>query len=297
MAWSASRHAAARLLVACSLGAATLAPALADGLDPGETPDGWMPGPSATATEVSSGGRHRVQAARRRWSPDEGMAVAGAYAQAVALDANGQHVQALRAYAAATAALDGQIALVTEPCQAMWRARVAWQREVTERLLEQQSYVVVMPGALLAHFNLGLTLHQKFLAVRAFLGRGPRLLWSEALAQYRAALELDPHHAPTHLALAALYAEAGLRDEAARTAAAAGRRRNTNDSAPYLAMYLAAMGDRDGALAALATGLPGIETRRWALRGNAFDTLRNDPRWAELFPGRDDAALLHACRR
>lgn len=265
----------------------------------GDADEEWIAFPAAAAAGGGSVAHGNAARVRRqtgtRAGLEAGMPRDGAYARGILLDARGQHVEALREYAAALAELDSLAAVAQSPDARFlsWRAKVAWQREQSEELLERDAYAAVMPGSVIAHYNLGATLHAKFLSVRAFLGRGPKLLWNGAMAEYREALRIDPRFSPARLGAAALYADAGLFEPARAEFAQVGRRRDEDDFAMRVAAYYASIGEADEAFAYLARAVTRLDQIRWALRSNDFDALRTDERFARLV-GKPYEQLLRA---
>ena len=245
--------------------------------------DEWIEVAPVARTVDSGGVDQLVINPRYPQGLEAGMELRGTYARAIRLDRAARFVEAARIYAEASSELES-LASQTSPnakCLLGWRAKSEWQREEAEQILEQQSYVEIMPGSTLAQFNLGLAYHGKMLAVRAFRGRVPRRLWDRAAAAYRAALEADSRFAPARLGLAALYAAAGdevtARDELARI----GRRHDDPALGVYVAMAEAALGERDAALRVLAHAEVRPHQRRWMVRSNFFDLLRDAPEfWA-----------------
>jgi tetratricopeptide (TPR) repeat protein len=261
--------------------------------------------PHEPARRVPSGRAVALVDSPRRWDLDDAIPHDGDYARGARLDAAGKFVEALRAYSAALRALAAPSSLsrfgpdLEGRCVEAWRAKIMWQREQTEHIVEGESYAQVMPTVAVAHFNLAAAYHRKVLALRSYLGRAPRRLWEQARAEYLHALEIDPRHVLARLGLAALLAAADLHDEARAEVAVLGRHRDDEDLALYVAAFEAANGDDDAAMAALARVAPRAELRRWALRVSDFDGLRGDPRWLRMFApvAGDDEALLVDCRK
>jgi tetratricopeptide (TPR) repeat protein len=256
----------------------------------------WMGVPDQGGVSVESGSRQVIRDATRRRSLDEGIPSDGAYARGIQLDAEGRHADALRAYGDALGELRGLSRLTARGCAPLWRAKIYWHREQSERLLEEEAYVSVMPTSALAHHNLGAAYHAKFLSIRAFLGRAPRGLWDKAAASYKNALAVDSRYAPARLGLAALYAEAGDRTAARAQLALVSRRLEDDALLMHFAAFYAAVGDVDAALATLDRAVIHGDNRRWAVRSNEFDVLRDHPQFKSLMaPSRLEAALLDKC--
>src|SRR5688572_10122621 len=104
------------------------------------------------AKGVVTGGTVQVVRAEPR-GVEAGLPRTGAYGRGVALDAAGDHASALREYARALGDLDRLSDVLETPasCRAAWRGKVAWQRERSEELLEQEAYASVTPTSALAH--------------------------------------------------------------------------------------------------------------------------------------------------
>lgn len=248
-------------MLAATLAAAVLAPT-------------WSRADGRSSRHVRRGGTPRAGLER-------GMPRDSAYARGIRLDALGQHVDALREYDAAVRELAG-LAVVAGPRDPRlrgWRAKVAWQRDASEDLLERNAYAAVMPQSLVAHYGLATSLHEKYLSVRAFLGVAPRALWESAHAEYHEALRLNPRHAASQLGLARLWADGGDLARARAEFSRLGRRRDDEDLALGVAAYYAAIGDGDRAFDYLVRAARRLDQRRWAALSNAFDPLREDPRW------------------
>lgn len=216
---------------------------------------------------------------------EEGLPEDGRYARGLLLDEAGRHVEALHEY---TLALDearswAERKGAPRERYLAWRAKIAWQREMSEEVLEQEAYVAVMPGSALAHLALGRALHAKYVSIRAFTGRRADGLWERARFEYVRAAALDAANAVPRLLLAKLYADAGRQDEARREYVQLGARRDDDDLALHGAGYYAAIGELDASLARLARAVRRPEARRWALCSNDFDRLRADPARAARF--------------
>ncbi len=237
---------------------------------------------TAGAKEVATGNSVQVVRARAQGA-EAGLPRGGAYGRAVALDARGNHASALREYARAQQDLDSLSDVLDAPasCRAAWRGKIAWQRERSEELLEQEAYTAVTPSSALAHLNLAAVYHRKYLAVRAWLGIAPQALAERAEAEYMRALELDRRNGAARVGLAALHAHLGRLVKARHDFALLGRRMDDPALLLRVAAYQAAIGDRDAAFTALAAVPARAEVAR-ALWSNEFDTLRGDPRFAAV---------------
>lgn len=307
MTASRSRRRRALLLIAGAAAATVAILAIPGGKDDDETQgvgggpatSAWieMPaGDQAGASTVKQGRTARVQRRAARKAPagsEAGLPRDGAYARGIELDAAGRHGEALRSYDDALTELDGlaEVAGASVEDLERWERKIQWQRDQSEVLLEQSAYVAVMPTSVPARFHLATAYHAKFLSTRAFLGKGSRLLWDAGVAAYKDALALDGRHAASRAGLAALYAEADLLAEARREFARVGRHANDEEIARYVAVYHAAVGDREQAFTYLRRAVGAdteLELHRWIADSNDFDGLRDDRRFAELTTSPDE---------
>src|SRR6185295_9965041 len=124
--------------------------------------------------------------------PEAGLAVDGPYGRGLALEAAGQHEEAIIAYGLALAALDG---MPKSRKVRAWRDKLEWELGGAQDVLEQMAYARIMPGAVEVRYELARALHGKVLAVRAVTGRAPAALWTRAKNEYLAVLAMDPHFA------------------------------------------------------------------------------------------------------
>ncbi|MBI4511714.1 MAG: hypothetical protein HY698_18925 [Deltaproteobacteria bacterium] len=215
---------------------------------------------------------------------ENGLPRDGSYARALALDERGKHADAVREYTAALAELGGFATRTgqSEERANNWRAKIQWQREQSEEILEQEAYSAIMPGSAMAHYHLARARHEKFLSARAFFGTGPALLWLRAREEYLLVLDLDPRHALARVGLAQLLANGGYLAEARRQFSQLGDKLRDPDLALSVAGYLAALGDRDAAFPFLARAVTRKEQARHAWRSNSLDPLRCDGRFAAV---------------
>jgi tetratricopeptide (TPR) repeat protein len=251
----------------------------------------WLDG-EEPAVRVSTGGAARVsRGAERPLGVERTLPRDGAYARGIRADAQGRHLDALREYSQALSDLESLSATTTDTarCLTAWRGKIAWQRDESEMLLEQEAYAATMPQSVVAHHNLATAYHNKFLAVRAFLGRGPRALWERARDEYLLAIELDDDHAPARIGLASLYAQAGRLRDARVTVAGLGRRAGEPSLALQIAAFHTAAGELDEALDRLEAVTLRSEQRRWLVRSNDFDALRGEARFRKLVTADDGA--------
>jgi len=216
---------------------------------------------------------------------EAGMPPDGAYARALALEARGRHVEAIRQYAAAAVELRAAAlsrAFAPPGRVRGWRAKISWQRGAAEELLEQEAYALVMPGAAVAHAGLARACHGKARSIRAFTGERADALSQRAHREYLVALRLDPGLAGARIGLAALLADAGRKREAVAEIVKVGLAREDPLLAYEVAAFHAAMGDLDAAFAYLAraAGRPSVQAA--ILFSNELDPLRGDPRFAAL---------------
>src|SRR5262245_47516046 len=115
----------------------------------------WMTPPLESAAAVASGRRVELRRAGGGQQLETGLAPDGAYARGIGLDAQGDPAGALKAYSEALAEVNGLAELSSTPsCALLRRAKVAWQRQESEKLLEQKAYASVMPASPMAHLNL-----------------------------------------------------------------------------------------------------------------------------------------------
>jgi tetratricopeptide (TPR) repeat protein len=257
----------------------------------------WLEG-EAPALRVSTGDGALVRRGDERpLGVERTIPRDGAYARGIRLDAEGRHLDALREYTQALADLDSLSAATAKDarCLGAWRGKIAWQRDESEMLLEQEAYAATMPQSVVAHHNLATAYHNKFLAVRAFAGRGPRALWERARDEYLIAIALDDDHTPARIGLASLYAHAGRTRDARVTIAGIGRREAEPSLAVQIAAFHTAIGELEEAIDRLEAVKLRSEQRRWMVRSNDFDALRGDARFRRLVTADDGAD--EACER
>lgn len=128
-------------------------------------------------------------------------------------------------------------------------------------------------------------LHRKWLAVRAFTGRGPKRLLEKALRAYREALRLKPSDETSRIYLAALHHEIGNWRRARQLFSRVRVKPKSGYQIP-LAYYYTVSGDRRRALVILRHALHRSSYRyspwkRYAYY-NYFDRLRSDPEFVQL---------------
>jgi hypothetical protein len=257
--------------------------------------DEWFPRPDHASVRTHAA---RVQiAAAKSVGLEVGLPRDGSYARAIAADAEGDFGEAVHAYDDALGELAGLAGLTSASGDqlAAWRAKIRWQRERSEDILEEQAYVSVMPTSVLARVRLARALHEKFITTRAFLGRGPRLLWNLSVGSYHDALALDSRCVAARLGLAALDAEVGHLGDARAEFAKIGRRRDDQLNALFVATYYTMLDDKDDAFTYLARAAIDNDTRSWIEASNDYDSLRDDPRFARIVGGDKDPHASTAC--
>jgi len=213
----------------------------------------------------------------------------GAYAEGIALDAQQRWGESLAAYRRARAEYVRMAK--TRPrwskVIAQWIVKADFQIRQSRKLQQTTHYPQwrwrQQYTSAHTHFYRAAARHDKWLAIRAFTGRGPRALLDATIKDYKAALNKRPAYAVALLGLATLYHQSGQGD-AGRELFTKLRRPTSRWMAINLAAYHAAAGHRAHALKLLGDALRYSRrtNERAITSSNHFDTLRADPRFRAL---------------
>lgn len=206
------------------------------------------------------------------------------YAIAIECDAAGRYFDAFYSYGLALnwiSSINSKL-LFSSADLHRFRGKILWEREAAKELIEHEAYADAFPSSAPAHFALGNAYLEKFLTVRAFLGRAPKELLEKTESEYLKTLDIDRSHAGAALGLARVYAGRGQLDEARRQLALLGTRVKNEHLMFSLAQYYAEIGERELALELLTTAINNKLVHKRVLNSNAFDSIRNDANFRVL---------------
>lgn len=207
------------------------------------------------------------------------------YAKAIELDRKGQYKPAYNAYRKARS--EFRMMLQKQPQNAKrirgWILKAQQQSSLSYTLDYQRRYTHWRRyRSYYRSQSRANTLHNKWLAIRAFSGRAPAKLLKEAISSYRTALQLRSSYLPPRLQLAGLYCEIGKWKEA-RQVFSGVRMPVSRSYWMQLAYYYTVAGQRQKALEYVRKAITRSRyMRRYFLHSNFFDRLRGDPRFESL---------------
>jgi tetratricopeptide (TPR) repeat protein len=215
---------------------------------------------------------------------EEGIPRNSWYAKGIALDVEGRWEASFEAYRKARDEFEQLLG--KHPRQASmvrgWKLKAEWQMQESRALRPIRHYFGASGPFGISQSQVAAK-HNKWLAIRAFLGQAPAKLRDEIIDGYQAVTRhYSYNHAKFVLGLAAFYHELGRHKEGRETYATIRRTRSiryTKDEA----YYHAAAGNRKRAFELLERAVRRSSSdRRYVLMSNDFDRLRGDPRFSKL---------------
>lgn len=220
-------------------------------------------------------------------SPSQGLEVGipkeSWYAKGIALDIQQKWDESYEAYRKAEQEFRAQLTKRPQWAKLIrgWLAKARFQRSQSQRLKYRLRQSWGPPSASMVFYRAA-ALHNKWLAIRAFTGRGPVALQQEILKEYQQALSQSQHYDSARIALAAMYHEIGQHAKGRQEFA-----RVQSNMRVWLAMevayYYTTAGQHDKAFELLEKAIKyNSSNKRHILRSNDFDRLRDDPRFVKL---------------